>query len=153
MVAAPRGPRTRPQVPDTAQTSARELAAQLNLPYREGFIKNRYVGRTFIMPGQRQRQRAVRRKLNAMALEFENRNVLIVDGMSVAHAVKRLRPRAGTMPIRAGKGEARSRGTRAPRHPTPDSIVRGTTSREIITMAREAGAKKVYFASCSPAIR
>ncbi|KAI8874213.1 amidophosphoribosyltransferase [Ramicandelaber brevisporus] len=100
-------------VPDTSRTAALELASKLNLPYREGFVKNRYVGRTFIMPEQEMRRKSVRRKLNAMDLEFEGKNVLLVD----------------------------------------DSIVRGTTSKEIITMAREAGAKKVYFASASPIVR
>jgi amidophosphoribosyltransferase len=100
-------------VPDTSRHAALETAVALGLPYREGFVKNRYVGRTFIMPNQSERRSSVRRKLNAMALEFKDRNVLLVD----------------------------------------DSIVRGTTSKEIVLMAKEAGAKSVYFASCSPAIR
>lgn len=100
-------------VPDTSRHSALQCAITLNLPYREGFVKNRYVGRTFIMPDQKQRQSSVRRKLNAMASEFYGKSVLLVD----------------------------------------DSIVRGTTSKEIVNMAREAGAKRVYFASCSPVIR
>ncbi|KAI5905264.1 Amidophosphoribosyltransferase [Candida parapsilosis] len=100
-------------VPDTARTSAFQCAVSLGKPYREGFVKNRYIGRTFIMPNQQERRSSVRRKLNAMDSEFENKNVLIVD----------------------------------------DSIVRGTTSKEIVLMAREAGAKKVYFASCAPPIR
>jgi len=100
-------------VPDTSRVAALNLAQKLNLPYREGFIKNRYVGRTFIMPGQQMRRKNVRRKLNAMALEFANKNVLIVD----------------------------------------DSIVRGTTSKEIIQMAKDVGAKKVIVASCAPPIR
>lgn len=100
-------------VPDTSRNSALETAVQLGIQYREGFIKNRYVGRTFIMPNQQERRSSVRRKLNAMGLEFKDRNVLLVD----------------------------------------DSIVRGTTSKEIVQMAKEAGAKKVYFASCAPAIR
>ena len=100
-------------VPDTARECALELSQRLGLLYREAFIKNRYVGRTFIMPGQTERRKNVRRKLNAMAMEFRGRNVLIVD----------------------------------------DSIVRGTTSKEIVQMAREKGAKRVYFASCAPAIR
>ncbi|GJE96431.1 amidophosphoribosyltransferase [Phanerochaete sordida] len=100
-------------VPDTSRVAALNLAQKLNLPYREGFIKNRYVGRTFIMPGQQMRKKNVRRKLNAMALEFQDKNVLIVD----------------------------------------DSIVRGTTSKEIIQMAKDVGAKKVIVASCAPPIR
>ncbi|KAG0666605.1 amidophosphoribosyltransferase [Rhodotorula mucilaginosa] len=100
-------------VPDTSRVAALQLAQNLGVPYREGFVKNRYVGRTFIMPGQELRRKNVRRKLNAMALEFAGKNVLIVD----------------------------------------DSIVRGTTSKEIIQMARDAGAKKVIMASCAPPIR
>ncbi|HHJ21163.1 MAG TPA: amidophosphoribosyltransferase, partial [Gammaproteobacteria bacterium] len=100
-------------VPDSGRTSALELAAKLGVKYREGFIKNRYIGRTFIMPGQVIRKKSVRQKLNAIDLEFSNRNVLIVD----------------------------------------DSIVRGTTSREIVQMARDAGARRVYFASAAPPIR
>ena len=100
-------------IPDTSRTSALQLATALGLKYREGFIKNRYIGRTFIMPGQQARTKSVRRKLNAIDLEFRGKNVLLVD----------------------------------------DSIVRGTTSRQIIQMAREAGAKKVYFASASPPVR
>ena len=100
-------------IPDTSRTTALELANQLGVLYREGFIKNRYIGRTFIMPGQQQRQKSVRRKLNPIDLEFKGKNVLLVD----------------------------------------DSIVRGTTSKQIIHMAREAGAKKVYFASASPPVR
>lgn len=100
-------------IPDTSRTTALELANQLGVLYREGFIKNRYIGRTFIMPGQQQRQKSVRRKLNPIDLEFKDKNVLLVD----------------------------------------DSIVRGTTSKQIIHMAREAGAKKVYFASASPPVR
>lgn len=100
-------------VPDTSRVAALQVAQSLGVPYREGFVKNRYVGRTFIMPGQSVRRKNVRRKLNAMAMEFKDRNVLIVD----------------------------------------DSIVRGTTSREIIQMARDAGAKRVVMASCAPPIR
>jgi amidophosphoribosyltransferase len=100
-------------VPDTSRVAALNLAQKLNLPYREGFVKNRYVGRTFIMPGQQMRRKNVRRKLNAMALEFSGKNVLLVD----------------------------------------DSIVRGTTSEEIIQMAKDVGAKKVIVASCAPPIR
>ncbi|KAJ3002028.1 amidophosphoribosyltransferase, partial [Thoreauomyces humboldtii] len=100
-------------VPDTSRCSALQASYKLNILYREGFVKNRYIGRTFIMPGQQQRKKSVRRKLNAMNMEFNGKNVLLVD----------------------------------------DSIVRGTTSYEIIQMAREAGAKKVYFASCAPPIR
>jgi len=100
-------------VPDTSRVAALELAQRLGLPYREGFVKNRYVGRTFIMPGQQMRKKNVRKKLNAMALEFANKNVLLVD----------------------------------------DSIVRGTTSKEIIQMAKDVGAKKVIVASCAPPIR
>ncbi|HET6603797.1 MAG TPA: amidophosphoribosyltransferase [Xanthomonadaceae bacterium] len=100
-------------IPDTSRTSAMELANVLGVKYREGFIKNRYIGRTFIMPGQSLRVASVRRKLNAIPLEFNNKVVLLVD----------------------------------------DSIVRGTTSQQIIQMAREAGARKVYFASAAPPVR
>mgnify|MGYP000645435451 CR=1 FL=1 len=100
-------------IPDTGRTAALPLAHELNTKYREGFVKNRYIGRTFIMPGQSQRRKSVRQKLNAIELEFKEKNVLLVD----------------------------------------DSIVRGTTCKQIIQMAREAGAKKVYFASAAPAIR
>ncbi len=100
-------------IPDTSRTAAVQVAYHLGVKYREGFIKNRYIGRTFIMPGQAERTESVRRKLNAIDLEFRNKNVLLVD----------------------------------------DSIVRGTTSRQIIRMAREAGARKVYFASAAPPVR
>jgi len=100
-------------IPDTSRTSALQLANSLGLKYREGFIKNRYIGRTFIMPGQKERKKSVRQKLNAIDLEFRDKNVLLVD----------------------------------------DSIVRGTTSKQIIQMAREAGASKVYFASAAPMVK
>ena len=100
-------------IPDTARTAALQVAHGLGLKYREGFIKNRYIGRTFIMPEQSERQASVRRKLNAIDLEFRGKNVLLVD----------------------------------------DSIVRGTTSRQIIEMAREAGARRVYIASAAPPVR
>src|SRR5690554_518702 len=100
-------------IPETACDIALEMSRVLNIPYRQGFVKNRYIGRTFIMPGQTQRRKSVRRKLNAISAEFKGKNVLLVD----------------------------------------DSIVRGTTSEQIIEMAREAGAKKVYFASAAPEIR
>jgi amidophosphoribosyltransferase len=100
-------------IPDTSRTAALQLSYKLGVIYREGFIKNRYIGRTFIMPGQHQRKKSVRQKLNAIELEFKGKNVLLVD----------------------------------------DSVVRGTTSQQIIDMAREAGANKVYFASAAPAIR
>jgi len=99
-------------IPDTSRTSALQLANHLGVKYREGFIKNRYIGRTFIMPGQKDRKKSVRQKLNAIDLEFKDKNVLLVD----------------------------------------DSIVRGTTSKQIIQMAREAGAKNVYFASAAPPV-
>ncbi len=100
-------------IPDTSRTAALPMSYKLGVKYREGFIKNRYIGRTFIMPGQAERKRSVRRKLNPIPLEFRNKNVLLVD----------------------------------------DSIVRGTTSSQIIDMAREAGANKVYMASASPPVR
>ena len=100
-------------IPDTSRTACLPVQHKLGIKHREGFIKNRYIGRTFIMPGQAQRERSVRQKLNPIGLEFEGKNVLLVD----------------------------------------DSIVRGTTSAQIIQMAREAGAKKVYFASAAPPVR
>ncbi|MDT8452986.1 MAG: amidophosphoribosyltransferase [Gammaproteobacteria bacterium] len=100
-------------IPDTSRSTALEVAYHLNVKYREGFIKNRYIGRTFIMPGQQERKKSVRQKLNPIGLEFSGKNVLLVD----------------------------------------DSIVRGTTSKQIIQMAREAGAKKVYMASAAPPVR
>ena len=100
-------------IPDTSRTSAGQVAYHLGVKYREGFIKNRYIGRTFIMPGQAERTKSVRHKLNAIDLEFRGKNVLLVD----------------------------------------DSIVRGTTSKQIIKLAREAGARKVYFASAAPPVR
>ena len=100
-------------IPESSRPSAMQLAHRLGKPYREGFVKNRYVGRTFIMPGQSVRKKSVRQKLNAIGMEFRGRNVLLVD----------------------------------------DSIVRGTTSKEIVQMAREAGARKVYMASAAPPVR
>ncbi|TQF00732.1 MAG: amidophosphoribosyltransferase [Spiribacter salinus] len=100
-------------IPDTSRTAALDLANDLNITYREGFIKNRYIGRTFIMPGQAVRKKSVRQKLNPIELEFRGKNVLLLD----------------------------------------DSIVRGTTSEQIIEMARDAGANKVYFASAAPPVR
>lgn len=100
-------------IPDTSRPAAIELAYHLGVKFREGFIKNRYIGRTFIMPGQQMRKKSVRRKLNPIDIEFKGKNVLLVD----------------------------------------DSIVRGTTSKQIIQMAREAGAKKVYIASAAPPVR
>lgn len=100
-------------IPDTSRTSAMSLAANLGVRFTEGFIKNRYIGRTFIMPGQNSRKKSVRRKLNPIDVEFKGKNVLLVD----------------------------------------DSIVRGTTSKQIVQMARDAGAGKVYFASAAPPVR
>ncbi|MDB5842259.1 MAG: purF [Herminiimonas sp.] len=100
-------------IPDSSRPAAMELALKLNLDYREGFIKNRYIGRTFIMPGQSVRKKSVRQKLNAIGSEFKGKNVLLVD----------------------------------------DSIVRGTTSREIVQMARESGARRVIFASAAPPVK
>ncbi|OYT99919.1 MAG: amidophosphoribosyltransferase [Burkholderiales bacterium PBB1] len=100
-------------IPESSRPSAMQLAQKIGKPYREGFVKNRYVGRTFIMPGQGVRKKSVRQKLNAIGIEFKDRNVLLVD----------------------------------------DSIVRGTTSKEIVQMAREAGARKVYMASAAPPVR
>ena len=100
-------------IPDSSRPAAMEVARKLGIEYREGYYKNRYVGRTFIMPGQAQRQKSVREKLNALASEFKGKNVLVVD----------------------------------------DSIVRGTTSREIVQMTREAGAASVTFTSAAPPVR
>ncbi len=100
-------------IPDSSATAALQLAVELNIPYREGFVKNRYIGRTFIMPLQEERRKSVRRKLNILDLEFKDLNVMLVD----------------------------------------DSIVRGTTSKKIIEMAKEAGAKNVYFASAAPPVK
>ena len=100
-------------IPESSRPSAMQLAQRIGKPYREGFVKNRYVGRTFIMPGQGERKKSVRQKLNAIGVEFKGRNVLLVD----------------------------------------DSIVRGNTSKEIVQMARDAGARKVYMASAAPPVR
>ncbi|HEV7848466.1 MAG TPA: amidophosphoribosyltransferase [Mycetocola sp.] len=100
-------------IPDSSRPAAMQVAQKLGIEYREGFYKNRYVGRTFIMPGQAQRKKSVRQKLNAMSMEFKGKNILIVD----------------------------------------DSIVRGTTSKEIVDMARAAGANKVTFTSAAPPVR
>tara|TARA_B100000609_G_C16957910_1_gene302468 strand:- start:3 stop:623 length:621 start_codon:yes stop_codon:yes gene_type:complete len=100
-------------IPDSSRPAAMQVARQLGIEYREGFFKNRYVGRTFIMPGHQKRKQSVRQKLNAMSTEFKNKNVLIVD----------------------------------------DSIVRGTTSKQIVQMARLAGANKVFFTSAAPPVR
>lgn len=100
-------------IPDTSRPSALEVSLMLNADFREGFIKNRYIGRTFIMPGQALRKKSVRQKLNPIKVEFEGKNVLLID----------------------------------------DSIVRGTTAREIVQMARDAGAKNVYLASAAPPVK
>ena len=100
-------------IPDTSRTAAVQVAQLLGIKYREGFVKNRYIGRTFIMPGHEQRAKSVRSKLNVIDLEFRGKNVLLID----------------------------------------DSIVRGTTSAQIIDLAREAGARRVYFASAAPPVR
>jgi amidophosphoribosyltransferase len=100
-------------IPDSARVSALSLAQSLGVKYSEGLIKNRYIARTFIMPGQKQRKKSVRQKLSAIGLEFKDKNVLLVD----------------------------------------DSIVRGTTSKQIVQMARDVGAKKVFFASAAPAVK
>ena len=100
-------------IPDTRRTAAAQMAHELGVKFREGFMKNRYIGRTFIMPGQKMRKKSVKQKLNAISLEFKDKNVLLVD----------------------------------------DSVVRGTTSEQIIQMARDAGARKVYFASAAPPVR
>ena len=100
-------------IPDTSRTAALQMASILGIKYREGFIKNRYIARTFIMPGQKTRKKSVRQKLNPLGLEFKGKNVLLVD----------------------------------------DSIVRGTTCHEIIQMARDAGANKVFFASAAPPVK
>jgi amidophosphoribosyltransferase len=100
-------------IPDTSRVAGQSLAHELGVKFREGFMKNRYIGRTFIMPGQNQRKKSVRQKLNPVPLEFEGKNVMLVD----------------------------------------DSIVRGTTCGQIIQMARDSGARKVYFASAAPPVR
>ena len=100
-------------IPDTSRSAALQLSYDLGVKYQEGFIKNRYIGRTFIMPGQTERKKSVRQKLNAIDIEFKDKTVLLVD----------------------------------------DSIVRGTTSQQIVQMARDAGARKVYFASAAPPVR
>jgi amidophosphoribosyltransferase len=100
-------------IPDSSRPTALQVALGLGVPYREGFVKNRYIGRTFIMPGQAVRRRSVRQKLNVIAMEFRGKNVLLVD----------------------------------------DSIVRGTTSHEIVQMARESGARRVFFATAAPPVR